>query len=191
MGLEKWIILREKLKVMDSLRSGRYFGKCEHYEYSLYLHALHCCLVSLIAASTSDVLTGEYKGEKVEVKSLKDECKGLEDFLMEASVLTSLSHPNLVKLIGVSVDQKPAYFITEFMEKGSLYWTTSSPGTDLPFKNHIKLDLLKNVCSGMAYLEQRDLVHRCVVMPQNVFVYTCACKYIGRCRHTSKAPPGQ
>ena len=118
--------------------------------------------MSLIACSTSDVLSGEYKGEKVEVKSLKDECKGLEDFLVEASILTSLSHPNLVKLIGVSVDQKPVYFITEFMEKGSLYDYLRSRDRSVIQKSH-QAAFAQDVCSGMAYLEQRDLVHRFVV----------------------------
>ena len=147
---------------MDSLRSGQYFGKCEHYKCSLYLHALHCCLVSRIACSTSDVLSGEYKGEKVEVKSLEDECNGLEDFLLEAPILTSLSHPNLVKLIGVSVDKKPVYFITEFMEKGSLSDYLQSKDRSVIQKSH-QAAFAQDVCSGMAYLEQRDLVHRCGV----------------------------
>ena len=108
------------------------------------------------------MLSGEYKGEKVEVKSLKDECKGLEDFLMEASVLTSLSHPNLVKLIGVSVDRKPVYFITEFMEKGSLLEYLRSRDRSVIKKSH-QIGFAQNVCRGMAYLEQRDLVHRCVM----------------------------
>ena len=148
---------------MDLLRSGQNFGKCEHYECSLhYLLSTVIYIVSQIACSTSDMLRGEYKGEKVEVKSLKDECKGLEDFLLEASVLTSLSHPNLVKLIGVSVDQKPVYFITEFMEKGSLSDYLQSRDRSAIQKSH-QAAFAQDVCSGMAYLEQRDLVHRCVV----------------------------
>ena len=108
------------------------------------------------------MLSGEYKGEKVEVKSLKDECKGLEDSLVEASVLNSLSHPNLVNLIGVSVDQKPLYIITEFMEKGSLYDYLRSRDRSVIQKSH-QSAFAHDVCSGMAYLEQKDLVHRCVV----------------------------
>ena len=148
------------------------------YICSLLLSSVTDCLFHL-----SDVLSGEYKRDKVEVKSLKDECKGLEDFLVEASVLTSLSHPNLVKLIGVSVDQKPVYFITEFMEKGSLYDYLRSRDRSVVQKSH-QAAFAQDVCSGMAYLEQRDLVHRfvvcivrhCIVMPQNVC--TCACKFI-------------
>ena len=127
------------------------------------------------------MLSGEYKGEKVEVKSLKDECKGLEDFLVEASVLTSLSHPNLVKSIGVSVDQKPVYFITEFMENGSLLEYLRSRGRSVIQKSH-QIGFAQNVCSGMAYLEQRDLVHRCVVYYMQGYapecMRTCACEFI-------------
>ena len=127
------------------------------------------------------MLSGEYKGEKVEVKSLKDECKGLEDFLVEASVLTSLSHPNLVKLIGVSVDQKPGYFITEFMEKGSLLEYLLYRDRSVIQKSH-QIGFARDVCSGMAYLEQRDLVHRCGVYCMYCYapecMCTCACKFI-------------
>ena len=164
---------------MDILWSGRYFGKCEHHECSLYLPLLSSVTDRLF--HLSDVLSGEYKGDKVEVKSLKDECKGLEDFLAEASVLTSLSHPNLVKLIGVSVDQKPVYFITEFMEKGPLFVYLQSSDRSVIQKSH-QAAFAQDVCSGMAHLEQRDLVHRFVVHCMILYCFapecTCACKSI-------------
>lgn len=33
---------------------------------------------------------------------------------------STLSHPNLVGLIGVSLDGQPIYLVTEYMAKGSL-----------------------------------------------------------------------
>ena len=124
----------------------------------------------------------------MEVKSLKDECKGLEDFLVEASILTSLSHPNLVKLIGVSVDQKPVYFITEFMEKGSLSDYLRSRDRSIIQKSH-QATFAQDVCSGMAYMEQRDLVHRCV--EYCMYCYAPACtysKYSLVCHHFIRQP---
>ena len=95
------------------------------------------------------------------IKSLKDDHKGLQDFLAEAIVMTSLSHPNLVKLIGVSIDEKPVYIITEFMEKGSLIEYFQSRDRSVIQKSHL-IGFARDVCSGMAYLEQKDLVHRFV-----------------------------
>jgi hypothetical protein len=36
----------------------------------------------------SDVLLGEYKGQKVAIKSLKDDDRAAQQFLAEASVMT-------------------------------------------------------------------------------------------------------
>ena len=123
------------------------------------------------------MLSGEYNEMKVEIKSLKGDYKGLQDFLAEASVLTSLSHPNLVKLIGVSVDQTSMYIITEFMEKGSLLEYLQSRDSSVIQKSHQAV-FAQNVCSGMVYLEQRDLIHRfvyisCIVLQNQ---YTCTFK---------------
>ena len=120
------------------------------------------------------MFSGKYKGEKVAIKSLKDDYKALQDFLAEASVMTSLSHPNLVNLIGVSVDQKPVYIITEFMEKGSLIEYLRSRGRSVIRKSH-QIGFAKDVVNGMAYLERKDLVHRYVCVFVCVCVCVCAC----------------
>ena len=134
----------------------------------------------LTSCSTSEVFIGEYKGMKVAIKSLKDDHKGLQDFLAEASVMTSLSHPNLVKLIGVSVDEKPVYIITEFMEKGSLIEYLRSRGRSVIQKSH-QIGFAQHVCSGMAYLEHKDLVHRFVVCVCVVCVCVCMCMCVSVC----------
>ena len=111
------------------------------------------------------------------IMSLKDDHKGLQDFLAEAVIMTSLSHPNLVKLIGVSVDEKPMYIITEFMEKGSLLEYLRS--RFVIQKSH-QIGFAQNVCSGMAYLEHKDLVHRFVVCVC-VSVCLCMCAHVCVC----------
>ena len=114
-----------------------------------------------------DLFIGEYKGEKVEVKSHKPDAINsitVQQSLSEAIVMTKLSHPNLVKLIGVSVDQKPVYIVTEFMEKGSdslIEYLLHSDRSVIQ-KSH-QIGFAQDVCSGMAYLEQKDLVHRFVM----------------------------
>jgi c-src tyrosine kinase len=57
-------------------------------------------------------------GREVAVKIVKD--SGMAQmFLAEASVMTSLRHPNLVELLGVVLGDV-IYIVTEFMSKGSL-----------------------------------------------------------------------
>ncbi|XP_071035198.1 tyrosine-protein kinase CSK [Parasteatoda tepidariorum] len=67
-----------------------------------------------------DVVLGCLRGQKVAVKVLKDNSKAAQSFLVEASVMTSLSHRNLVQLLGVVFDWPSIYIVTEFMSKGSL-----------------------------------------------------------------------
>ena len=107
-----------------------------------------------------DFYVGEYKGEKVEVKSHKADA--VQKGLSEAIVMAKLSHPNLVKLIGVIMDRGPMYIITEFMENGSLLEYLLYRDRSVIQKSH-QIGFAQDVCSGMAYLEQRDLVHRFVV----------------------------
>ena len=42
------------------------------------------------------------------------------EFEQEASVLSRLDHPNIVKLFGVSIEVEPYSMIFEHMEKGDL-----------------------------------------------------------------------
>lgn len=49
-----------------------------------------------------DVFKGIYNGQEVAVKSLKDSSKAAQQFLAEASVMTTIKHPHLVQLIGKS-----------------------------------------------------------------------------------------
>ena len=95
------------------------------------------------------------------IKSLKDDHRGLQQFLAEASVMTDLRHPNVVQLIGVSLDEKPVFIITEFMEKGPLVDYLRLQGRDVIRKKD-QLEFARDVADGMAYLESKYLIHRYV-----------------------------
>ena len=57
-----------------------------------------------------DVRLGTLRNqESVAVKTLKDSSRAVQQFLAEASVMTSLKHPNLVQLIGVVFDDGVIY----------------------------------------------------------------------------------
>ena len=108
-----------------------------------------------------EVWLGEYKGKKVAMKTMKDisDEKGLMQFLTEASVMTSLHHPNLVSLIGISLNENPIYLITEFMAKGSLVDYLRSRGRAVITKQN-QIDFARDVVKGMVYLESQNFVHR-------------------------------
>jgi len=104
------------------------------------------------------VIKGEWKGQKVAVKTLKDSSKAAQQFLAEASVMTALRHPNLVQLMGVVIGET-IHIVTEFMGRGSLVDYLRSRGRSVIQKKD-QIDFATDTCRGMAYLEDRKLVHR-------------------------------
>ena len=85
----------------------------------------------------------------------------LQEFLNEASILTRLSHKNIIHLIGVSLDQRNAHIITEFMEKGSLTVYLRMNGRAVIHVTH-QANFARDVCAGMVYLESKEIIHKLV-----------------------------
>uniref|UniRef100_T1JDP9 Tyrosine-protein kinase n=1 Tax=Strigamia maritima TaxID=126957 RepID=T1JDP9_STRMM len=106
-----------------------------------------------------DVVLGNLRGQKVAVKTLKDSSKAAQQFLAEASVMTSLRHPNLVQMIGVVFDWPSVYLVTEFMGKGSLVDYLRSRGR-LHVTKKDQINFACDTCAAMAYLESKKVVHR-------------------------------
>ncbi|KAK2705363.1 hypothetical protein QYM36_017408 [Artemia franciscana] len=106
-----------------------------------------------------DVLLGFYRSERVAVKMLKDTSRAAQKFLAEASVMTSLRHPNLVQLLGVVFSDPHVYLVTEFMSKGSLVDYLRSRGR-LHVTKKDQIDFAYDTCAGMEYLESKRVVHR-------------------------------
>lgn len=124
-----WVIKQKEIKLLEKLGDGD-FG---------------------------DVHKGEYKGLHVAVKSLKDSSTA-QQFLAEASVMTTLRHENLVQLIGVVLGDK-TLIVTEFMAKGSLVDYLRSRGRNVVTKKD-QIHYASDTCCGMQYLEEKKLVHR-------------------------------
>ncbi|XP_034944024.1 tyrosine-protein kinase CSK [Chelonus insularis] len=106
-----------------------------------------------------DVLLGVYRGERVAVKMLKDNSEAAQRFLAEASLMTSLIHDNLVKLLGLVFNNQHMYLVTEYMSKGSLVDYLRSRGR-LHVTKKDQINFAYDTCAGMAYLESRHVVHR-------------------------------
>ncbi|CAG5127528.1 unnamed protein product [Candidula unifasciata] len=115
-----------------------------------------------------DVYKGSYKGQPVAAKQLKDQDRGGQTFLQEASVMTSLRHPNLVKLIGVVIEDT-IIIVTEFMGKGNLVEYLRSRGRNVITKKD-QINFATDTCAAMEYLESKGLVHRDLAA-RNVLVH--------------------
>jgi len=111
-----------------------------------------------------DVRLGVYNGKKVAVKELiKDSSVATQKFLTEAKVMTSLQHENLVRLLGLVIEDKNGrnkiFLVTEFMGKGSLVDYLRSRGRQYVTKKD-QIGFAYDTCCGMAYLESKHVVHR-------------------------------
>ncbi|XP_069784991.1 megakaryocyte-associated tyrosine-protein kinase [Narcine bancroftii] len=103
------------------------------------------------------VFQAEYIGEQVAVKNIKCDVMA-HSFLEETSVMTKLQHKNLVKLLGVVMDNG-LHIVTELMSKGNLVNYLRTRGRSvIKTKQLIQFGL--DVCEGMKYLESKKLVHR-------------------------------
>lgn len=72
-----------------------------------------------------------------------------------------LSHPKLVQLYGVCLEQAPICLVFEFMEHGCLSdYLRNQRGL---FAAETLLGMCLDVCEGMAYLEEECFIHRDLV----------------------------
>lgn len=105
----------------------------------------------------SEVCKGDYLGTQVAVKILRDKSTA-QQFLTEASVMTTLRHPNLVQLLGVVLGET-TYIVTEFMSKGSLIDYLRTRGRAI-ITGADQINFACDTCCGMSYLETKHIVHR-------------------------------
>jgi len=118
------------------------------------------------------VKLGKIGNELVAVKIMKQGSMEESSFIDEAEVMANMDHPHLVKLFGI-VTSRPICIVTEFMEHKSLldYLRKYKSLVDYP---ETLLNISKQVCNGMKYLEQKCIIHRdlaarnCLVGRNNV-----------------------
>nr|DBA14338.1 TPA: hypothetical protein GDO54_005326 [Pyxicephalus adspersus] len=110
--------------------------------------------------------------QKVAVKMLKTEifCSSdIEEFLREAAFMKEFDHPNVCKLIGVSLKSRTKgrlpvpMVILPFMKHGDLhtFLLMSRIGEEpitLPIQTLIRFMI--DICSGMEYLSSKNFIHR-------------------------------
>ncbi|KAG5838563.1 tyrosine-protein kinase HCK [Anguilla anguilla] len=112
---------------------------------------------------------------KVAVKTMKPNSMSVEAFLAEANLMKTLQHDKLVRLNAVVTKEEPIYIITEFMEKGSLLdFLRSNEGSRIQLPKLI--DFSAQIAEGMAYIEQRNYIHRDLRAANILVSETLACK---------------
>jgi len=110
-------------------------------------------------------------GTVVAIKILSPEhCrkpKVLARFEREAELMTTLSHPNLVKVYGHGRRGALPYIVLEYLEGMTLADALVQKGGTLSAAEAVAV--VKPIAQGLAFLHEHGLVHR-DVKPQNIFL---------------------
>ena len=88
-------------------------------------------------------------------------------FLREAQAAGQLSHPNLITIFDVGEEDGAPFIVMEYLEGEELTRVIAKRQLTLD----AKLQLIIEVCQGLAYAHAKGLVHR-DIKPANIFVTT-------------------
>ena len=132
----------------------------------------------VIKAEAKNIIAGE-DSTTVAIKVLKegasDQTK--KDFFREAALMHEFNHPNILKLLGVCIEQEPFCMLFQYMEHGDLNsylrkhntrGTMSNiaqlSGSQVDLQGCLPIQLLVNmsinIAAGLEYLAQHHYIHR-------------------------------
>lgn len=103
----------------------------------------------------------EHKGPiPVAIKVLNDKGKSSahREFLDEAYIMATINHPNLVRLLGICTTPNQLMLVTPLMALGGLAEYVRNKQNEIGSKD--LLEWSKQIAKGMAYLEERQMLHR-------------------------------
>ena len=111
--------------------------------------------------SYGQVYEGSYFNMAVAIKRLFNSRMGDEPMRRmrrEAAMLFDINHPNLVKLMGLSIGDGDLVLVMELVPGGSLRDLLSNASRKLSWKD--KVALLRDGATGIAFLHSVGIVHR-------------------------------
>ncbi|XP_018674129.2 serine/threonine-protein kinase STY17-like isoform X1 [Musa acuminata AAA Group] len=115
----------------------------------------------ITSGSCGELYHGSYLDQDVAIKAIRSDHLNeplLLEFHQEVSILKKIQYENVVRFIGACTKPSQFCIVTEYMHGGNLY--------DYLHKHHNILELSMllrfaiDVCKGMDYLHQNDIIHR-------------------------------
>ncbi|KAI8981903.1 kinase-like domain-containing protein, partial [Mycotypha africana] len=107
-----------------------------------------------------DIIGKGHFGKTVAIKRIslqKARSTDIQDTLQEASLLSSLMHPNIVKYEGFIKTHEHLNIVLEYVENGSLLHSLKQYGHALP--EHLVARYCYDILQGLVYLHEKDVVH--------------------------------
>src|SRR5579863_9034559 len=90
-------------------------------------------------------------------------------FRREAVAAGGLDHPNIVTIFETGEEGDVCYIAMQFLEGSDLETLLKSPDWNEEYNIFRKLDILIQVCRGLAYAHSKGVIHR-DVKPANVMI---------------------
>ncbi|KAG2379569.1 hypothetical protein C9374_006686 [Naegleria lovaniensis] len=157
--------LNEKLLNLQALYTSELENKHSFKNWLIKVEDIKL-LKKIAEGGNGMVYLAKWNHVDVALKAIKIDDNDLDssEFEHEASLLSSLRHPNIVNFYGVCLADSQQFMVTEFMQGGSLDHLIYSCKKKTKYLTlSQKIHLLKDISSGMSYLhEGRDsvIIHR-------------------------------
>ena len=83
----------------------------------------------------------------------------LEEIIQEVRIMVKIgNHPNVVRIIGTSINNSDFFIITNYCENGSLLSKLSNYRDSMSDNNLIKIS--EEIASGLSFLHSNGIIHR-------------------------------
>ncbi|XP_052025356.1 sperm motility kinase Y-like [Apodemus sylvaticus] len=131
-------------------------------------HSQYKVLRTIGQGSNAKVLLAQHRltGTPVAIKVLEKGKQWFQSAMMEANIMRTLNHPNIISLLQVTETKKSIYLVMEFVEGQQLYQYIKNSG-------HIEEDearkIFKQLIAAVSYCHEHGIVHR-DLKPDNILI---------------------